>query len=426
MKLASTSPIKTNIYRYVETYHPILNPVGKRLVLDTPYNTTSDQLRIAVICNWDSECGIATYTKYLVDAIASKIGRGAIKIFSEKTARESLDTDYDVSYCWTRGETMRPAIKEIIDWKPSVVSVQHEYGIFPKTSYWLQTLQMLENAYIPYVVTMHSVYEHLDKTVGSSAMKHIICHSETGRGCLSRLGHKNMDGVYVVPHGCVQIDDENRGELWNTWQTDYPIVQFGFGFSYKGIEMALEAISILKNKHGQKYNNIFYTYFCSDNEHTKNVTSAFIKKLNNDIERLGVENNVAIIRGFQSEQSLNNCIRTSRLVIFPYKTDPKNVVYGASGAVRIAMANGVPVIASSSHMFDDLSGVVPRPDHAQRLADEIDRVFSDGAYRQGILDRSSQYIKENHWDITADRYLGVFRKIIGNQDDSNVIYVRTN
>lgn len=412
VRLASTTPVITNLYKCIETTKHIPNPVGKKIVFQD--QGASGGIRLAVICNWDSECGIATYAKYLVDSLAPKVD--ALKIFSEKTNREKLDTPYNVTYCWRRGEPMRSAVEDVLEWQPTIVLIQHEYGIFPKTSYMLQMLQLLENT--PYVVTMHSVYEHLDKTVVSSAMKNLVVHTTTGQACLRRLGNRSR--TWVIPHGCVVLDDTT--ELWNTWQTDYPIVQFGFGFGYKGVDTALEALSLLKKRHGKKYQRVFYTYFCSENEYIKNIIDEYVSKLTGIVKNLGLDDNVAIVRGYQTEQTINNCLRTSRLALFPYKTDPKNVVYGASGAVRIAMANGVPVIASCSHMFDDLDGVLPRPKNAEQLAEAIDHTFSNESYRKTLLDRSARYVRDNSWNTTADRYLSVFQEVTEGGNEG-VIYL---
>lgn len=413
VKIASTSPITTNIYKYVEIDRPIPNPIGKKIIFRG--GNQASRPRVAVICNWDDACGIATYTKYLVDSLGPHVDN--IKIFSESTPGEKLDGGYDVSYCWKRGEPMRAAVRQVLDWQPSVVIVQHEYGIFPKASYLLQMLQDLEDT--PYVVTMHSVYEHLDKTVSSGSMKNIIVHTHSGKECLKRLGNKN--NVWVIPHGCVVYDADETSELWNTWQTPYPIVQFGFGFSYKGVDIALEAIALLKKRQPSKYRDIFYTYFCSENKHVRHVINDYYQKMMQRVRALHLEDNVAIIRGFQSDQTLNNCLRSSRLAIFPYVTDPRNVVYGASGAIRLAMANGGPVIASASRMFDDMEGVLPRPKNAEQLAEAIDHVFSNEQYRQGIISRASGYVRENSWGVTASRYMGVLQQVC--DDDEDVIYV---
>lgn len=390
----------------IETDQYIKDPIGKKIVFGKP-----DGLRLAVICDWGSPCGISTYTKYLIDSMRSKVD--ALQIFSEVNDKHAED---GVIYNWKRGQSMRGAIQEVLDWKPSIVMIQHEYGIFPKTTYVMQMFEMLRDT--PYAVTMHSVYEHLDKTVASSVMNNIIVHTQEGRECLKRLG--NTGRVFVIPHGCVQMPD--TAELWNTWNVEYPIVQFGFGFEYKGVDVALEAIKLLKEKHGNKYDNIFYTYFCSDSPHVRNVISANVAKLREQVAAMGLENNVSIIQGFQTDKAINNILRTSRMALFPYKTDPNNTVYGASGAVRIAMANGVPVIASNSHMFDDLDGVLPRPANAAELATAIDHIFSDGKARQRLLEGSARYLTDHSWDRVADMYLDAFRSI-QEKSSENVIYL---
>lgn len=411
VRFASTKPIITNAYEMVEIAATVANPVGKKIVFNR--GQRPGRMRLAVLTNWGDACGIATYTKYLVDALAPKVD--ACKIFAEIRSSPP-DDGHEVSYCWRRGEPMRAAIREVLDWEPSVVLVQHEYGIFPRTSYFLQMIQDLRDT--PYVVTMHSVYEHLDKTVSSSAMRNIVVHTRTGEECLRRLGNRNR--VFVIPHGCVAFDEV--GELWNTWQTPYPVVQFGFGFRYKGVDVALRAIAHLKRSQPAKYRDIFYTYFCSENAHVRNIIDEYHRELSGLVRDLGIEDNVAIVRGFQSDQTLNNCLRSSRLAVFPYVTDPKNVVYGASGAIRIAMANGGPVIASSSRMFDDVEGVLPRPASPEALAAEIDLVFSDARHRQDVVDRAASYVRENSWAATAERYLSVLQQVRDDSDEE-MIYI---
>jgi glycosyltransferase involved in cell wall biosynthesis len=129
------------------------------------------------------------------------------------------------------------------------------------------------------------------------------------------------------------------------------------------------------------------------------------------IEALGLQDNVAVIRKYQTEQTINNYLRTAKIALFPYMTDPKNVVYGASGAIRVAMANRIPVVASNSHMFDDLEGVVPRPGDHVTLAKEIDTIFSSEEYRTALVGRQDRYVRENNWDVTADRYLALYEKV---------------
>jgi hypothetical protein len=50
------------------------NIIGKRIGTMSP-----EKMKIAIVCNWRTPCGISTYSKYLVDALRSKVNE--IKIF---------------------------------------------------------------------------------------------------------------------------------------------------------------------------------------------------------------------------------------------------------------------------------------------------------------------------------------------------------
>jgi len=402
----SDQPFSITNHNVKEIPSPVPREEWHKLIgtkLSTGDKKTCKELKVALICNWNDACGISTYTNFLVNSLIQKVKE--VRIFSEKGAPTCPDGD-NVSRCWERGKSMQECIKQLHSWEPDFIIIQHEFGIFPKATYFLQLLQSIED--IPYVVTMHSVYEHLDKSVCSAAAKNIIVHSKEAKDCLHRIGNNSQ--IHVIPHGCLEINKEEKGELWNIFQTPYALVQFGFGFFYKGVDRVLDAIHYLKTT-DKKFESIFYCYLCSDNVHTSIIHAQYYDFLLEKIEKLGLRDNAVIIRKFQTEQTINHYLRTSKIALFPYVTDPKNKVYGASGAIRIAMANDIPVIASSSHMFDDLEGVLPRPNGHIELAKEIDRIFSNGTYRNNLLNKTEKYIKDNNWDVTADRYLDLFHII---------------
>ncbi len=160
-----------------------------------------------------------------------------------------------------------------------------------------------------------------------------------------------------------------------------------------------------------KYKDIFYCYLCSDNNHTNVVHSQYYDFLINKINELGLHDNAVIIRKFQTEQTIKNYLRTAKIAVFPYIGDPNNLVYGASGAIRVAMACNTPVIASSCHQFDDLNNVVPRPANYTELAKEIDKIFSNSNHKKSLINKANKYIKDNNWDIIGNKYLEIYYKI---------------
>ena len=380
--------------------------IGKKVGVMNP-----KEMKIAVICNWKTPCGISTYSQFLIEAIKKEVAE--VKIFSEieNKADISKDAEDNVVRCWKRGESMLAAMNKIKEWEPDFILIQHEFGIFPKATHFLKMVQAMDN--IPHALVLHSVYEnHLDKTICTSAIKNIIVHSQEGKQVLETLGH-TTNYIQVIPHGCVVYD--NVEELWNTFQTPYAIVQFGFGFYYKGVDRAIEAVGHLK-KTNEKFKDIFYCYLCSESANATATHAQYHDYLEKLIDELDLHDNVAIIRKFHSEEIINNYLRTAKLSLFPYVTNPTNIVYGASGAIRIAMANNIPVIASESHMFDDLQGVVPRPANSLELAAEIDHIFSDEHYKKSLIHKNQSYIKTNDWSTTAKRYVEAFVNVLNKEN----------
>lgn len=384
--------------------------VGKKVKLGASRPLSS--LRVAFICNWGDFCGIATYTQALVSSLRGVVGE--LKIFAEKTETDTSNDDGDnVVRCWTRGDSMLSTIEQVLAFEPDIVHVEHEFGLFPKATHFLKMLEALGE--VPYIVTLHSVYEHLDKSICTAYIRNVLVHSEVAKSVLLGLGHSSS--VYVIPHGCVVHSDVS--ELWNIFRTDYTVIQFGFGFGYKGVDIAIEAIKILKET-DPKFKDIFYCYLCSENPHTKNAHDDYYSYLKEKVAAAGLSEHVAIMRGFLSDKLIRNFMRTAKLAIFPYQTDPNNCVYGASGAVRHAMANGVPVIASDSHLFDDLEGILPRISNASTLASEIDRVFSDSKYKSDLVEKSLAFLRSNDWSVTAARHVEIYRQVIENFDADSV------
>jgi glycosyltransferase involved in cell wall biosynthesis len=367
-------------------------------------------MRVAVIFNHGDNCGIATYTQYLIDSLRPKVD--ALKVFAEylSPGSERPESSYEVEECWKRGHSMSEAMRKIKEWSPTVILIAHEYGIFPRANHWLRLLQDLYD--IPYVVTLHSIYAHLDKIVCTSAVKNAVVHSQTGADCLKRLGH-NIN-LKVIPHGCVILD--NVQENWNIFQTPYTLFQAGFNFSYKGASVVLDAVAELCKNQPNKYGKgsetpIFYEFLASENDRIRHIATEQFNLLMKQASDLDILDHVAVIRGFQSEQVINQHYRTAKIAVFPYLTQSNNVVYGASGMIRIAMANGIPVIASKSHMFDDMEGVLPRPGNAEELAAEIDKTFSSSTRRSEMLIRQTKYIEGHSWDATAQKYLNFMREV---------------
>ncbi len=353
----------------------------------------ASEVRLALVGNWKMRCGISTYSEKLWPEVIKHVG--AWRIFAERNDFPTgppnviggVEFDLDnIVFCWKRGEQLRELVQELREWKPDVVWIQHEYGLWPNARYWLSLLSQLSDVRV--IVTLHSVYHHMDKLVAEAAIPEIIVHQEEARVLLRDV--KQVTGtVHVVPHGCDKLAEADR--LWNIYNSEHTFTQFGFGFRYKGWENSIRAVSILKGK----FPDVFFTGLLSESPHCMVEHEAYVQDLKKLIVELDVENNVAIIRGYQSDQSLDSYLRTNRAVVFPYVSHPAHEVYGASGAARTAMSKGVPVITSNVKHFVDIPTI--KADTVEDIAVELEKIFADRKAWNDQVEKQNAYVLENQW-----------------------------
>lgn len=369
-----------------------------------------DGLKLAYICNWEQHCGISTYSKFVLDKVKDRVN--GYKIFSEYSTM-GIESNDEISFCWKRGESLLKLVSEIRSYNPSVIMIQHEWGIFPNAAHFMLFITALKRLHVPIITVLHSVYDHQDKSIPMSILDNVIVHTESARTQL--LNFKFKGNVYVIPHGCPDIN--TLPEVWNIFQNPYLLFGYGFGFKYKGVETAIDAIKYLKDS-DPKFKDILYIYACSESANGKRIHENYYNILHKKVEENGLNDNIILLRGFLEPELLDTYLRTVKMVLFPYITDP-NGVFGSSGAIKIAMSYNIPVIASKSNLFDDIDGYVKRTDGYIELAQEIDKIFSSEKYKQSVIDKSHEFIKLNTWDITADRYIDVLRKTVDQKGNSD-------
>lgn len=363
-----------------------------------------EKIKLALVGNWKMKCGIATYAENLWSEIIDYTGD--FKMFIEKhdsyvgplniVGGKEIPADKVVP-CWQRGQSLQQLISEIKAYDPDVIWIQHEFGLWPNAGYWLAMMTQLSEYRI--VVTMHSIFHHKDKTICEAAMPEIVSHLDGGYDVLKK--EKQIPGkVHVIPHGCFPCT--NKEKLWNFYHSNYTFMQFGFGFRYKGWENSIRATAILK----EKYFQVFFTGLFSESDYNAAEHKLYYDELISLTNKLGVQENIALLRGFQSDATLDAYMRTNQATLFPYISHPAHEVYGASGAARIAMSKAVPVITSSVNHFSDLPTI--KADTPEEIAAALEKLFLSSDEQKKQIDKQIAYINENTWEKVAFKYINLF------------------
>lgn len=352
-------------------------------------------MKIAFIGNIHSQCGISTYNENL---FASLKLVSDVKFFGEKNGNES---NGDITYCWYRNEFPKlNLIDEIDKFKPDIVLFSHEYGIYPKSYYFSCLVSYFRLRGYKVVSIFHSVYEfHVDKLTTESVCKNVVVHTEQAKQCLVRKGI-NEQNVFVVPHGCSFLNKDKQeisGSLWNHFGNNHVILQPGFLFNYKSHLFMLDIVAELKNI----YPDVLYVILASENPKCQDEHDKVYQSIVEKIEKLNLQHNVIIDRGFVSNEVLMSYIRTSSVVVLPYKPNPEFDVFSASGMARLVLQTSTPLITSSANLFNGLETVSIKAIEVKDWVKSISDVFDKKIDQNEVKKSRKEFILNNSWDVAA-------------------------
>ncbi len=368
----------------------IISKFAKKLAKD---------MKIALISNFGTKCGIGTYSKFLYCELINYFSD--YKLFIEKQDQYDIDNsiipDNKIIPCWKRGESLLDLIHKVKEYNPDLILIQHEFGIWPNARYWLSLLSQLSDYRI--IVTMHSIFpNHNDKIIYEAAIPEIIVHLQEAKDNLKN--DKKVNGkIYVIPHGCYPILKQDK--LWNNYKSEHTFIQQGFGFEYKNFEASIEATALLKNK----YKDIYFTGLFSESQYNTGNHNIYFNKLMGLIGKYNIEESASIIRGYQSDNVIDSYLRTNKVGVFPYRAIPGHEVFGVSGAARLAMSAGIPIITSNIPHFHDIPSI--KADSAKEIAEALDNFFSNKNSQLQQIEKQNKFIVENSWHEIAKHYVQV-------------------
>lgn len=367
----------------------------------------ADQLKVALVSDFKMRCGISTYAENLFPEIAKHVQD--VKLFIEENQYPTGDihqlgdqrlSDNQVSVCWKRGESLNRLAHEIKEYDPDIVLINHEWGLFNNARHWLAFLTQVSRYRV--ITLMHSVFPgHNDKTICEAAMGEIVVHLEAARDCL--VNDKQVSGkVHVIPHGCFPCTDRTR--FYDMYRSQHTFITQGFLFPYKRFEVSIRAAALLKDK----YPDVFFTGLLSESDYNKMGHQVYYDRLTDLVDELGIPDHVSLIRGYQSDATLDAYIRTNRVAVFPYGSEAGHLVFGVSGAARISMSKGIPLITSNVPHFSDLPTI--KADTPEQVAEQLDGLFSDAKLISAQIEKQVAFLSENTWEKVGLRFVTVFEE----------------
>jgi len=382
------------------------------------FRTGKGNMKIAYVSTYlPKQCGIATYTDYLIHGIRKVDPTLEIKVVAEEGASLIKREKFEVVPCWDRNEDyVDPIIRHTKG--TDVVHIQHEYSIY-KFDDRLPNLLKELNGTAKKVITVHCVRpsqfsergvldENFVKRIAGFADQ-VIVHIPSQASILTRLEIPS-EKIHVIPHG-TELNDENKKDsrkMLKLPEDGRIILMFGFIKRHKCLHILLEALEEIRRKVEHVY--LFVAGGLAPN--AKKEDKDYVEDINKKIEELGLQRNVIFPNRFFSNSDVPYLFGACDVVLFPYYEEDRS----ASGSLHLAIGAKRPVIASRIPKFEELRNICDEllvlPYNSPGIARIAIRLFEDPEFGEYVLERTDEYRKLTSWEAVASQHLELYRRTL--------------
>jgi glycosyltransferase involved in cell wall biosynthesis len=376
--------------------------------------------KLAMVTSWNARCGIAEYTRYLLDEVEYQARDLEITVLSSPQEGVWDDSRIPSTVCWqNRGVGDLHRLRELVSRSDfDIVHFQFNFGFFALEDF-ASTLDSLKRAGKKTVITFHRSADLSEngKVISlrqiSSNLKAadlLLVHSPSDRDRLAEFGL--TENVRILPHGNVvpaQDGTHLRRELKITFK---PILgTFGFLLPHKGILELIEAMNLLRDEMPG------IALFAQCALHQNPISQEFEEQVRARIRILGLERKVFLSTAFlQSEEALE-FLQLADFLVLPYKESPEST----SAAIRFALACSRPVITTKCGIFEDAADATYQIDsnEPQQIAAAIRRLVRDRKLSDQLAASARKHVEATNWSTVAKQYLDLLRSIDGSHSNDD-------
>jgi glycosyltransferase involved in cell wall biosynthesis len=380
-----------------------------QLALTSCYNcyNSEKKIRLGLITPWNTKCGIAEYSKYLIEGISDL----RILILANYESNLVNHDGLNVKRCWKLGSDNYEFLFDIIiNNNLNIVHIEFNFGLFDLSNL-IKLRKRLSKVNIKVIITFHATQDvkignwevSLSNFVSElMTIDKIIVHTDGDRKRLEDFGL--IRNVTVLPQGIKKFDfiptEKTREEL-NITQTPV-IAAFGFLLPHKGILECIEAISILK----KVYPDIIFLIVSA--LYPIDESKIYLERCRHAATKSGLEKNIIFFPEFMNDFKSNAILQASDIVVLPYKDTQES----SSAAAKFALSAKRPLIVTDIPIFNEYDGEVYKIKMCspKEIASGIQKVWNNKDEQLRLVNNIEIKIASENWAIITKEY----EKIINN------------
>lgn len=370
------------------------------------------------------ECGIATFTANLKEAIKSslpKLDFKVIAIESNFKKHKYSSRVIKVINQDKREDYIRAADVVNNDKSINIVSLQHVFSLFGGDNGSL-ILEFLKRLKKPCITTMHMVYSpekkphqlevvgmdyvDLTKKIAKYSQKIAVMIQPVADLLISKYSiPKNK--IIVIPHGLPEVKKQNSTLYKNKlgFKNKRIISTFGLIRKKKGLEYVLMAMPEIVNK----YPNTIYLILGEAHPQRSRKYYDFLKE---EVKRLKIQKNVIFHEKYLTYKEIIKYLLASDIFITPYLVPEQT----SSGVVAYALGCGKAIISTKFLYAQDVlasnRGILIDFKNSDQIFKAVEFLFSNPQKKNEIENKAYKFGQEMIWKEVALKYVRLFTEIL--------------
>lgn len=356
--------------------------------------------KIGWMSTWGSRCGIATYSRHLVESF----GLG-VTVFAPSNERETEPVGHP-RRSWPLGKTAGDYTRvrdDILRLGLEALVIQFNYNFYDHEAL-TQLIVDLAARNVSVTLFLHSTADPAEPEHrrfhlrflhrALSLCDRIVVHAMVDLNRLKAIGL--IDNVAIVAHGVL---DHPAPSAPLTGSGTFTIASYGFALPNKGLVELVEALAILRADGRDVRLRLVNA------EYTDEASRRTISSLTARIKTLGLSPWVEQYHAFLPDAESLALIQSCDLAVFAYQDTGES----ASGAVRYGMAAQIPVATTPLPIFDDLSGATfglsgfAPADLADGIGAALDAIASGAPEAASIAETAARWREQHSYPAVARR-----------------------
>jgi glycosyltransferase involved in cell wall biosynthesis len=363
------------------------------------------------------ECGLATFNQNLVNALSLNSDYNPQKSFvvalNESDDVNEHDYPNEVKFV-IRQQNQQDYIEAADFINNSEVDsciIEHEFGIYGGNS-GVFLLSLINRLKKPFITILHTVLKEpnfmqqtIIKEIALKSSK-IVVMSKKAVLFLTSIYQIPKTSIKLIEHGVPDLEPILNNEVAQSSLFKNRKVLFTFGLisRNKGLETVIKALPAVVSQHPDVLYVILGNTHPGVVKHNGEEYRDSLKALAKD---LGVENNIAFVNKFVSEEELHQYLTASYIYITPYLNEAQIT----SGTLSYAIGAGAAVVSTpywhAQELLADNRGKLFDFKNDEQLATIVNELLSNNDKYQKLKQNAYQYGLNLRWPAIGKVYLSV-------------------